>query len=361
MSTPLHSADLPMTSGHEGRLRGPSPRILSSGRYVPAQRLDNADVEARLGENVHDWLVQNVGIRARHVMAEDQVTSDLVVAASQQALARAGLAASDLDLIIVATDTPDYLSPGTSSVVQAKLGAQRAGTFDVNCACAGWVTALNTAAHYMRSDSDYRYVLVAGGYGMTRFLDWKDKYTATLFADGAGAVILGSNAETADAAAAAPTGAGYMAGKLLARGQYHDALGIYGGGTSRPSTPENIAQYGRPYVRFVKKFPRTFNTDHWPPLIDATLAGAGLGRNDVDLYLFTQLNLRTIEAMMGILGQPMAKTHCIMDKWGYTGSACLPMALDDAIETKGIQPGQRVMFCASGGGLAMATSLWTWG
>jgi 3-oxoacyl-[acyl-carrier-protein] synthase-3 len=354
MSTPLQAAPSATTSLAATPMTVPTPRILSTGRYVPAQRLDNAEVEARLGEKVHDWLVQNVGIHARHIMADDQVTSDLVVAAAQQALQRAGLAASDLDLVIVATDTPDYLSPGTSSVVQAKLGAQRAGTFDLNCACAGWVTALNTAAHHMRSDSDYRYVLVAGGYGMTRFLDWKDKYTATLFADGAGAVILGSGEP-------AVAGAGYMAGKLLAHGQYHDALGIYGGGTSRPSTPENVAQYGRPYVRFVKKFPRTFNTDHWPPLIDATLAKAGLGRDDVDLYLFTQLNLRTVEAMMGILGQPMAKTHCIMDKWGYTGSACLPMALDDAIESKGIRPGQRVMFCASGGGLAMATSLWTWG
>lgn len=334
------------------------PRILSSGRYVPAQRLDNADVEARLGEPVHDWLVQNVGIQARHIMADDQVTSDLVVAAAQQALARAGLAAEALDLIILATDTPDYMSPGTSSVVQAKLGASRAGTFDVNCACAGWVTALNTAAHHMQSDSDYRYVLVAGGYGMSRFLDWKDKYTATLFADGAGAVILGRG----EAQVGSSAGPGFLAGKLLAHGQYHDALGIYGGGTSRPSTPENIAQHGRPYVRFVKKFPRTFNTDHWPPLIDQTLAKAGLGRSDVDLYLFTQLNLRTIEAMMGILGQPMAKTHCIMDKWGYTGSACIPMALDDALVSRGaIAPGQVVMFCASGGGLAMATSLWRWG
>lgn len=334
------------------------PRILSSGRYVPTQRLDNAAVEARLGEPVHDWLVQNVGIRARHIMADDQVTSDLVVEAARQALDRAGLSPEALDLIILATDTPDYMSPGTSSVVQAKLGAHRAGTFDVNCACAGWVTALNTAAHHMQSDSDYRYVLVAGGYGMSRFLDWKDKYTATLFADGAGAVILGRG----DAAMGSTAGPGFLAGKLLAHGQYHDALGIYGGGTSRPSTPENVAQYGRPYVRFVKKFPRTFNTDHWPPLIDQTLAKAGLGRSDVDLYIFTQLNLRTVEAMMGILGQPMDKTHCIMDKWGYTGSACIPMALDDALTTRDpIKPGQVVMFCASGGGLAMATSLWRWG
>ena len=190
-------------------------RIVSTGCYVPTQRLDNAAVEARLGEPIHDWLVQNVGIRARHVMADDQVTSDLVTAAAQQALDRAGMAATDLDLIILATDTPDYMSPGTASVVQAKLGARRAGTFDINCACAGWVTALDTAARYIATDSDYQRVLVAGGYGMTRFLDWKDKYTATLFADGAGAVILGAGPQP-----------GFLGGKLLAHGQYHDALGI---------------------------------------------------------------------------------------------------------------------------------------
>lgn len=317
---------------------------------MPTTRLSNADVEARLGQPVHEWLVQNVGIQARHVMDEAQVTSDLVVEASRQALERAQIAPSELDLIIVATDTPDYLSPATASVVQAKLSAERAGTFDVNCACAGWVTALDAGARYIATDEDYRHVLVAGGYGMTRFLDWTDKHTATLFADGAGAVVLSASDRP-----------GFLSSKLLAHGQYHDALGVYTGGTARPATRAQVEASGPPTVRFVKKFPRTFNTDHWPRLIDACLAKAGLGRNDVDVYLFTQLNLRTIETMMALLGQPMEKTHYIMDKWGYTGSACIPMALDDLIAQRGpLRPGQHVLFCASGGGLAMATSLWRW-
>lgn len=325
-------------------------RIAGTGCYVPTTRLSNADVEARLGQPVHEWLVQNVGIQARHVMDEAQVTSDLVVEASRQALERAQIAPSELDLIIVATDTPDYLSPATASVVQAKLSAERAGTFDVNCACAGWVTALDAGARYIATDEDYRHVLVAGGYGMTRFLDWTDKHTATLFADGAGAVVLSASDRP-----------GFLSSKLLAHGQYHDALGVYTGGTARPATRAQVEASGPPTVRFVKKFPRTFNTDHWPRLIDACLAKAGLGRNDVDVYLFTQLNLRTIETMMALLGQPMEKTHYIMDKWGYTGSACIPMALDDLIAQRGpLRPGQHVLFCASGGGLAMATSLWRW-
>lgn len=154
---------------------------------------------------------------------------------------------------------------------------------------------------------------------------------------------------------------GFLAGKLLARGDYHDALGIYSGGTARPATPENVAEFGKPKVQFVRKFPATFNSDHWPPLIRATVAKAGLAIADIDLFIFTQLNLRTIEFMMDNLGQPMSKTHTIMDKWGYLGSACIPAALDDAITSgRGPKPGDNVVFCASGGGLTMAASVWRW-
>jgi 3-oxoacyl-[acyl-carrier-protein] synthase-3 len=283
-------------------------------------------------------------------MAEDETTSDMLVAASKQALERAGLASEELDLIIVATDTPDYISPATSSAVQAKLGAKNAGTYDVNCACAAWVTGLDMAARYIITDSDYNNILVAGGYGMTKFLDWSDKYTATLFADGAGAVIV----QSADRP-------GFLSGKLMAAGEFHDALGIYTGGTYRPATPEVVAELGKPRVQFVRKFPATFNSDNWPPLIREVVHKAGLLIDDIDYFLFTQLNLRTIEFVMEALEQPMSKTHWIMDKWGYLGSACIPAALDDAIEQgKGPKPGDNVVFCATGGGMAMAATVWRW-
>ncbi|MBN1178205.1 MAG: ketoacyl-ACP synthase III [Anaerolineae bacterium] len=325
-------------------------QILSTGRYIPERVITNDDLNELLGENVGDWLAANVGIHERHVMAEDEATSDMAVAASRQALERAGIAPEALDLIIVATDTPDMLSPATASAVQAKLGAVNAGTYDINCACAAWVTGVDVAARYIATDADYRYILVVGAYGMTKFIDWTDKYTCTLFADGAGAVVVG--------AGDAP---GFLAGKLLAEGQYHDALGIYTGGTLRPATLEVVQQYGKPCVRFVRKFPATFNSDNWPPLVRGVLAKAGLTPDDADFYLFTQLNLRTIEYVMENLGQPMEKTHWIMDKWGYLGSACIPAALDDAIEQgKGPQPGDVVVFCATGGGMAMAATVWKW-
>jgi 3-oxoacyl-[acyl-carrier-protein] synthase-3 len=325
-------------------------QIVSTGRYIPAKMLTNADVGRRLGEDVDEWLIEHVGIRERHVMAAGETTSDMIVAASLQALARADLKPIDLDLIIVATDTPDYISPATASAVQAKLEATKAGTYDINCACAAWVTGLDMAARYIATDDDYRHILVVGGYGMTRFVDWTDKYTCTLFADGAAAVIV--------KAGAAP---GFLSGKLVAHGEYHDALGIYTGGTYRPATAEVIEVSGKPRVEFVRKFPATFNSDTWPPLVKDVVRKAGLTLDDVDYFLFTQLNLRTIEFVMQNLGQPMSKTHTIMDKWGYLGSACIPAALDDALEQGiGPKPGDHVVFCATGGGMAMAATVWKW-
>jgi len=333
-------------------------QILSTGSYVPERTVTNAEIDEILGEETNQWLIENVGIRQRHWMprpervegAPDQTTSDLVVAASREALQRAEISPEEIDLLIVSTDTPDYLSPSTSVVVQHKLGTVNAGCYDVNSACAGWVTALDQGARYIATDSEMRYVLVSGGYGMSRFLDMSDKRTANLFGDGAGAVVLGAGDEP-----------GFLASKLHARGEYHDALGIYTGGAYRPCTFETLEEYGPPHVAFVKKFPATFNTEHWPPLIEATLAKAGLTLDDVDLYLFTQLNLRTIEAMMATLGQPMEKTHWVMHKWGYTGSPCVAMALDDAIDQgHGPAPGDVVLFCTSGGGISIAVSVWRW-
>ncbi|HCB14878.1 MAG TPA: ketoacyl-ACP synthase III [Gammaproteobacteria bacterium] len=331
-------------------------QIISAGSNVPEQIVTNAAFAPQFGESAGDWLVEHVGIRERRWMRDDQVTSDLAMAAGWAALERAGLEPMALDRIIIATDTPDYLSPATAAVVQAKLGALRAGVFDINSACAGWVIALDLAAKIVITEPDESCILVIGAYGMSRFLNREDKKTATLFADGAGAVIIG--------AGPAP---GWLATVTAAAGEYHDALGIYTGGTFRPATAAHVAQYGPPVVQFTRPFPATFNTEQWPPLIERLLArasarmGIRLQPDDVDHYYFTQVNLRTLEATMAALKQPLDKTHWIMDKYGYTGSACLPMVLDDAIaQGKGPAPGSLVLFCASGGGISLAASLWRW-
>ena len=325
-------------------------QILATGSYVPERIVTNAEIDEILGESTSAWLLENVGIQERRWMLPGQTTSDLVTEAARKALDRAGIKPEQIDLVIVSTDTPDYLSPGTSVVVQQKLGAVNAGCYDVNSACAGWVTALDQGARYLATEPAANYVLVTGGYGMSRFLDFSDKKTANLFADGAGAAILGIG-----------EGSGFLASNFLAKGEFHDALGIYSGGAFRPSIPDNYEQYGKPVVQFVKKFPKTFNTEYWPKLMKGALDKAALTFDDVDLFLMTQLNLRTIEYMMGLLEQPIEKTHWVMDKWVYTGSPCVAMALDDAIEQgRGPKPGDVVLFCASGGGISMAASVWKW-
>ncbi len=322
-------------------------QIASTGRYVPQKVLTNAELDRMLGEPVDQWLIDNVGIRERHLIGDDEVTSDLAVNAAREALARAGVAPVQVDLIILATDTPDYVSPGTASVVQYKLGAKKAGTFDINNACAAWLTGMDIGSKFIATDAEYNHVLVIGAYGMTRFVDWSDKRTCTLFADGAGAVLLRAGEKP-----------GFLAGKMIADGSYHDYMGVFVGGTSNVAHGESAPQQ---FLRIQKRFPPDTNNKHWPPLVRALMDKIGRPVGDIDRIYFTQLNLRTIEAVMKDLGLPMEKTHTIMDKWGYTGSACMPMALDDAIEQqKGPQPGELVVFCSSGAGFTMGAAAFLW-
>lgn len=319
-------------------------QIIGTGSYVPERVVTNEDFNRMLGENIDEFVSQVVGIKQRHFCAEHESTADLATEAGIRALRAAGITPHALDLIVVATDTPEYISPATSVVVQHRLGARHAGTFDINCACAGFVTALDVASKYIMADSAYQHVLVIGAYAMSKFLDWSEKKTATIFADGAGAVLLQSSEERP----------GFLASKLIADGQYHNYLGILAGGTFMPIT-EAVLQEGKyNKVRFLQKYPPEVNIEGWPAIIHDVLDKANLTLDEVNMFLFTQVNLTAIKAVMEKLARPMHQTHTIMDKWGYTGSACIPMALDDAIQLGKIQSGDIVVMCASGGGMNMA-------
>jgi 3-oxoacyl-[acyl-carrier-protein] synthase-3 len=318
--------------------------IISTGIYVPEKIVTNDDLSRILGEDINEFVTNVLGIHERHVCAEDESTADLATHASRQALEAARLDAIDLDLIILATDTPEQLSPATSVVVQHRLGAVNAGTFDVNCACAGFVTALDTASKFIIADAAYRNVLVVGAYAITKYLDWHDKKTATIFADGAGAVVLQAGEDRP----------GFLAGKLRADGSFHDHMGIYAGGTHLPITDQVIDEGMWTKVRFAKKYPAEVNTEGWPAIVRDVLAKSKLTVDDIKLFLFTQVNLSTIKEVMAKLELPMERTHTIMQKWGYTGSACIPMVLHDAIEAGNLQRGDKIIMCASGGGLNMA-------
>ena len=320
-------------------------KIIGTGVHVPEKILTNDDLSRMLGEDINEFVSQNLGIYERHVLDENESAADLAASAAENALKAAGISAAEIDLIIVSTDTPEYLSPSTSVVVQHRIGAKNAGTFDTNAACAGFVTALDTACKYIIADENYRNVLVVGVYAMTKFLDWTEKKTATIFADGAGAVLLQATAEET---------AGWLASKLEARGEYHDFLGIFAGGSKYPITEEELSNGYRTKVRFAKRTPPEINFEGWPRIVREVLERADLTLDDVNLFLWTQVNLSTIKDVMAALGLPMEKTHTIMGKWGYTGSACIPMVLDDAIRAGKLKRGDVVVFCASGGGINMA-------
>lgn len=319
-------------------------KIVGTGSYVPEKILTNEELSRMLGEDINEFVSQILGIRERHICAPDESTADLATAAALRALESSGVKAEELDLIVLATDTPEYVSPATSVVVQHRLGAKNAGTFDLNCACAGFVTALDTASKYIIADESYRNVLVIGAYAMSKFIDWADKKTCTIFADGAGALVLQASAE----------GPGFLASKLVAEGSYHDHMGIYAGGTSIPITEEVLREGVWAKLRFAKKYPAEVNNEGWPAIVLDVLAKAGLTLDDIPLFLFTQVNLSTIKEVMSRLDLPMSRTHTVMGKWGYTGSACIPMVLDDAIREGKLKAGDNVVMCASGGGLNMA-------
>lgn len=325
-------------------------RITGTGSYVPPKVLTNADLSRMLGEDIHEFVSQVIGIYQRHICSQNESTADLATEAGRRALIAADVRPENVDLILVATDTPEYISPATSTVVQHRLGAKQAGTFDVNCACAGFVTALDVASKYIMADPAYRTILVIGAYAMSKYIDWTEKKTATIFADGAGAVVVQASTE----------GPGLLATKLYADGQYHNYLGIFAGGTFMPITEEVLRQGKYTKVRFIQKYPPEINIEGWPLLINDVLSQARLRLADVSLFLFTQVNLSAIREVMQRLGLPIERTHTIMHKWGYTGSACIPMALDDAVKLGKLKPGDIVVMCASGGGLNMACAAVRW-
>jgi 3-oxoacyl-[acyl-carrier-protein] synthase III len=323
--------------------------ITGTGSYVPDRVVTNAELSAALGTDIEDFVANTLGIRERRWCADDESTVDLAERAARRALDDAGLAPTDVDLLLVATDTPEYVSPATSAVLQGRLGAWNAGTFDVNSGCAGYVTALDVAWKYLRADDRYRRVLVVGVYAMSKFLDRTDKKTSTIFADGAGATVVELSQEP-----------GVLASELYADGRLAPGMGVFAGGTAEPITEAVLREGYRNRLRFVQKYPASVNEEGWPRIARSVLSRAGADVADVDLWLWTQVNRSTIEVVMRSLGVPMARAHTIMHKWGYTGSACLPMALDDAARAGRLHDGDLVLLTGSGAGLSMGCVALRW-
>lgn len=331
--------------------------IIGTGMYAPEKIVKNDYFNDFYKKDVDSFLREKRNIFERHFMADNQATSDLIIPAAQEALKNAGISAADLDLLIVSTDTPDYLSPSTASVVQFKLGAKNAGSFDVNSACSGFVTALDMAGKYIAADERYQHILVVGAYGMSKYLDWNDYKIASLFADGAGAVVVKA-IKIENEKDAEPRG--ILAAQLYTAGQYHDYMGIYGGGTYCPITNEALVNRQH-LLKFAKKIPIETNKTFWPKLTMALLDRIHRKPADIDHFFITQINIESINDTLDVLGLPHSKSHNIMDRYGYTGSACIPMAMADAVKQKKLNKGDLIFLVGSGGGMSMAALAMIWG
>jgi 3-oxoacyl-[acyl-carrier-protein] synthase-3 len=283
----------------------------------------------------------STGIRRRWWAPEDWAASDLAVRAATQALETAGRGPEEVDLIILGTDSPDYITPATSVVLQGKLGAKNAGTFDVGCACASFPTGFATAAGLIAANPALKTVLVVGVYMMHKLADPNDP-TIFFYGDGAGAAVLtGSDAP------------GFLNAAFQADGTYAPYWGIYAGATAEPASAESVAA-GRTQVKLVQRYPPEINHEGWPRLVRRLAQEGGFDLQEIDFLIFTQVRRPSIELVMADLGLPMERTHTVMEEWGYTGSACVPMALHDAREKGKIQPGDLVVLVGSGVGYNQA-------
>jgi 3-oxoacyl-[acyl-carrier-protein] synthase-3 len=318
--------------------------ISGTGIGLPSRIIPNSWFNELLEEDVDTWLRDNVAIHERRWCTESESTADLCEQAALQALQNAGIRATDLNLIIIATDTPEYISPSTASVLQHRLGATNAATFDLNTACAGFVTAFDTASKYIAADPQYQHVLIIGAYAMSKYLNLSDKKMVTLFADGAGATIL---------SASELSNVGMLASMQMTRGEYHDWMGIYGGGAKIPITHETVNQ-GLHQLQFVRKFPKELNPEVWTKMARELLTRIHKTPDDVSCFLMTQININAIFETLDNLQVPRDRAMTIMHDLGYTGSAAIPIALHRAITSGKVQRGDLLMLIGSGGGLAFA-------
>lgn len=317
--------------------------VVSTGRYLPEREVTNDELRRRFPASAEfvDKMEAGSGIRKRWWAPEGWTTSDVALPAAREALERAGRRPEDVDLIVLGTDSPDYVTPATSVVLQQKLGAVNAGTFDVGCACASFPTGLAAASGILATNPGIKTVLVLGVYLMHRLAP-DDDPMVFFYGDGAGAAVVEASPEP-----------GVLGSAFQADGTYARHWGIFSGGTAEPASAESVAA-GRTRVKMVERYPPEINHEGWPRLVRRLARDTGFSVSNIDFTIFTQVRKPSIELVMAELGLPMEKTHTVMEEWGYTGSACIPMALDDAIQKKKIRTGDLVVLVGSGVGYNQA-------
>ena len=315
-------------------------RIAGTGSFLPEKVLTNDDL-SKIVETNDEWIRERTGITQRHVAADGQTTGDLAHGAALRALEAAGIAADELDMIIVGTTTPDLIFPSTACLIQARLGATGSAAMDVNAACSGFLYALTVADKFIRC-GDAKKVLVVGAETLTRIIDWTDRTTCVLFGDGAGAAVLVADAET-----------GILSTHLHADGTKKELLwtpvGVSTGFGDGVGASGSIRMKGNDVFKYAVKA--------LDSVVDEALQANGLGKEDLDWLIPHQANLRIIEATARRLDMSMDQVVVTVDKHGNTSAASVPMALDTAIRSGRVQRGQLLLLEAFGGGFTWGSAL----
>jgi 3-oxoacyl-[acyl-carrier-protein] synthase-3 len=322
--------------------------ILGTGSYLPERILTSAELGRRLGVG-EQWILDKTRVAERRVAAPEEATSDLATQAGERALTEAGLAATDVDLLIVATSTPDQPIPATACAVQANLGAMRAAAFDVDSVCTGFVHALVIAHALLNLDSVPATALVIGADTYSRVLNYADRRTCVLFGDGAGAVVLGNRAD----------GSGLLSSALGSDGRTADYVTIPGGGSRRPASRETLSS-GAHYFAMRGREVRELAARVLPDLVVDLAKAAQLEVCDVDLLVPHQANGTMLEDLASTLALRPDQMHLTLQRYGNTGAASVPITLDDAVRAGRLSDGDVLLMAAFGGGMSWGGAVWRW-
>jgi 3-oxoacyl-[acyl-carrier-protein] synthase III len=315
--------------------------VMGVGSALPARVMTNADI-SKIVDTSHDWIVERTGIHARHIAGDGETTRTLAVAAARKALAHANMQASEIDLVIVATSTPDNTFPATATLVQADLGITQGAAFDVQAVCSGFVYALTTADALIHTEQA-KAVLVIGSETFSRILDWNDRTTCVLFGDGAGAFVLKAAQGKGD-----NSDRGVLTSKLRADGRYHDKLYVDGG----PSTTKTVG-----FLRMEGREVFKHAVNNISSVMEDVIVKAGIKATDIDWFVPHQANRRILEGTARKLGIDEARIVITLDRHGNTSAASIPLAFDIAVQDGRIQKGQLVLLEAMGGGFTWGAAL----
>ena len=326
--------------------------IIGSGSYLPERVVTNAELSAKL-DTTDEWITSRTGIRQRHLAADGELTSDLALKAAERALEAAGVSAAEVDMVVLATSTPDLTFPATATKVQYRLGMANGAAFDIQAVCSGFVFGLAVADNFIKT-GQCKTILLIGAETFSRILDWEDRSTCVLFGDGAGAVVLRAGQDDSDANLGETghnRGRGVLSTHLHSDGATNDLLYV-DGGPSSTQTVGHLRMNGREVFRHA--------VNNFTSIVEEALEANGLSADDIDWVVPHQANKRILDGTRRKLGLPAEKIVITVDRHANTSAASIPLALDEAIRDGRIKQGDLVMMLAMGGGLTWGAGLVRW-